>query len=427
MSDKDEREEERDDVAGVSLDEIGFEHADMAEDRPHTHDDELLDAFGDGSHTPIVTDPEDGLPRPADGWVAPAPKLSTKSFLCLEDESQFVELFQEDTSVKNVFLDAITRKPEGARKIMAGRRSAYGPDGEPVPRRTFKPDQVVEMFGIQVVRSGVNGSVVVPVMPIRPRCSNLVRQIIDSSDVDAGGVEVRPMFTYCKAFKSVSGAYLSLMDRAIYACEHRTPRDLISDKEIVRRIKDKIRQGEERVAVMPLLTMPKPENPFEGEETYKVLGATVSCDPKYAPGKKVTITLMNPSAWDGHELNVLYFGRHIQREQFSRLRTDVGFHSILSGEDDYAPEDTSPEDLKAFCESWPLAAEFEYLSTNLENTPRFLANRILQGENLAILAKHRKDAMFALALIRRELKLDIDTTGLRPEHLSYLERTKAHS
>ncbi len=415
--------EGRDDEAGSTVEEIGYTHNDMTEEAHHDHETELFEAFGDGSHTPIVTDPKDGLPRPADNWVAPAPKLSLNSFICLEDTSSYAEVFLEDSgSVKSMLAEAIAKKPEHLKKLLDGKRSMYDESGKTRERREFKPEQVVEKYGYFFAE--ILGKVV-PVMPKRQQCIHLVRQIVDAGDVDAQGEEVRPVYTYCKAFKSTAGSYLSLMDRAVFACEHRSPRDTVSDRYIRERIKAKIKQGEERTALPAMRGEVRVENPFEGEIDFGMMSFSGKCDPTFAPGKKWTVTVMSPSKYMGLAEHMLYVGAGLDRETFVGKRKDIGFHTLLMWPTDFAPEGTPPEDLKVFCEAWPRAARFTYLEGNLERTPKFLKEQMLRGESVAVCAKDLRDAAFGAALLLREFDRELpEGVALRPEHESYLRRTK---
>lgn len=411
--------EERDDEAGVDHDEVGFDHEEMKEDAPFSHEDLYFDAFGDGSNTPIITDPSDGLPRPADDWIAPAPKLSVDKFVCIEDESEYVEVFLEDVGFKSALVESLVYRSEEAREILKSRRSKYDKSGKCVTPRRFKPEMVREVFGIKVAEV-LGGKVVVA--PKRQRCSHLVRQITVAEDIHAGGVEVRPIFTWCKAFKSTSGSYLSLMDKAILSCEHRNPRDLVTENMIVDRIRKKVKEGEEREQVKMMKDAPPMADPFEGEARFDKRWFEGHADPRIAPGVNFRVTVGQPSAYDGEQEHVLYVGKDISRETFARFREDVGVHTFYISAGDYAPDGVDENDLAAFCEAWPSFASFPYLSSNLVQTPIFLKGQLLRGENLYVCAKDERDAMFAFCLIKKALGRDVLFENLRPEHVHYLNR-----
>jgi hypothetical protein len=123
--------------------------------------------------------------------------------------------------------------------------------------------------------------------------------------------------------------------------------------------------------------------------------------------------------------HMLYVGAGIDRETFVGKRKDLGFHTLLMWPTDFAPEGTPPEDLKVFCEAWPRAARFTYLEGNLERTPKFLKEQMMRGESVAVCAKDPRDAAFAAALLIREFDRELpEGVVLRPEHASYLRRTK---
>jgi len=411
--------EERDDEAGVEHEDVGFEHEDMAEDKPFEHEDLYFDAFGEGSNTPIITDPNDGLPRPADDWVAPAPKMSLDTFICLEDESEYVEVFKEDVSGKNVLVESLVYKTDEAREILQSRRSRYDKDGAQITPRRFKPEQVKEVYGIKVVEVLQKNFVVVA--PKRQRCSNLVRQITIAEDIAAGDMVVQPMFTFCKAFKSTSGAYLSLMDKAILSCEHRTPRDIVTEKMIVDRVRRKIKEGNERQQVPVMKSVPT-KNPFEGEMEFSPVEAVFKADPKIAPGVNSVLSVGMPSRYSGKQQHVLYVGRDMNNQVFESIRSDVAFHTIYVDSRDYAPEGVSEADLKEFCDSWPRYASYAYLSNNLISAPRHMRDCLLSGENVYVCAKDERDAMFAYNLILREFGKSELHGNMRAEHINYLNR-----
>ena len=145
----DKKDESGEDIQATRQD-VGASRKDLEKPQPWSRADQYFDAFGEGSNTPIVNDPVDGMPRPADDWVAAAPRLDAE-MVCLEKDALWVELFAEET-VASTFLENLAAvRSEGARKILKSRRSRFNDMGEELPRRTFEKDKVKSLFGLSVV------------------------------------------------------------------------------------------------------------------------------------------------------------------------------------------------------------------------------------------------------------------------------------
>jgi len=191
---------------------------------------------------PLILDPGDGLVRPVDAPVNFAPAFAEDNVVCLADERQYVELFHEELlgrgwSYDPLALDYVLE----ARHVHLGTtedgigfymfvRKGFHPSGAPVDRRTFQPSVVKELWGQKFVCSD-NGAIV-PVRCRRERCKYYARQVYandDEPDPKAHGHRV--YFANCTMRRSVGGAFLSLRDQAIYACDYRDPPDMKTVEE----------------------------------------------------------------------------------------------------------------------------------------------------------------------------------------------------
>ena len=164
----------------------------------------------------------DGLPTQVSMEVGEdhIPALSPETLVCLEDTSQFV------------LRDALGR-----------------------PKQWFEPNQVEQMpNGKWFVRmKDVNAGVVeerlrkkgalCEVVPKRVRCSHYVEQQTQFEHNPAHMAQLR----LCSGRRTVSGAFMSVTDLAMWACSMREPRDLISEERLLQFNKKKREQGETRV------------------------------------------------------------------------------------------------------------------------------------------------------------------------------------
>jgi hypothetical protein len=171
--------------------------------------------------------------------------------VCIEDERQFVEVFDEES--------AGFRSGPAARVIF---RSMYDRDGAANERIVFAKDRVVEKYGHRVVllrddeanviatsrgavTAGGDGPSYAAVRPIRERCKHYLRQVFNNSEQpDRNRHGHLVLYRLCAARRSTGGALMSVMDEAVYACDLRTPRHIESEEQYLdnadrKRLKDK--------------------------------------------------------------------------------------------------------------------------------------------------------------------------------------------
>lgn len=189
-------------------------------DSEHRSDDEVAEQFPIET-IPMIPHPVDGIPVPADErhGIAKAPPFTYEHVVCVEDDRQFVEVFEEE---KPAF-DARLRNGKLGNKLTL--RSRFNDDGSKVERRVFTPEQVEMLFGQRVVKVNTAGYFVL-VRPVRERCIHYKRQVFSNDEVtDEKAYGHKIVFRNCTHRRSVGGAFMSLRDEAVYACDYREPRD----------------------------------------------------------------------------------------------------------------------------------------------------------------------------------------------------------
>jgi hypothetical protein len=204
---------------------------------------------------PMGVDPTDGMPIPLDnGPLALAAPFTIDTVVCVEDEREYVEVWRGENdpgSIENLRdLRAWSRK-RGARLSERSRFDA----GVERDRLRFATDRVTRLFGVTValltrsevavvepqrpwwlrwlrwlLRSGRTCYVVV--RPRRERCRFFKRQVFSNDDQpDATKPGHKIIFSNCTVRRSVGGAFMSLRDEGVYACDYREPYDAASVEE----------------------------------------------------------------------------------------------------------------------------------------------------------------------------------------------------
>lgn len=269
------REEGPDKASAQRADcEVEPGHFDQEGDAGPSFRDEIADAFDPGVITNIFS-PEDGLPVPAaeprEGSLFEAPPLTVEHLVCMEDASRYVELFVEDMMDlgwepldidKNGEVSSMARAPHEVINDLGGPpvvlRARYNRDGTESVRRDFLPEELApfSVFGVAVAVSdeerGGNGDAFL-VRAKRPECVHYRRQVYaNTAEPDPNVAGHRLMARNCMVRKSLGGAFMSLSDEAVYACEYREPRDQASELVHIRRPDEKrITKGARQVAALP--------------------------------------------------------------------------------------------------------------------------------------------------------------------------------
>ena len=183
-------------------------------------EDALQDAF---VTEPIALgiDPVDGMPKPIDGDMSAAfaHPFTYESQLCIEDNRTWVEVFREDLALSPAW---------GSSRYIV--RSRFGDDGRERERERYRPEQVEHRWGKTLVHTDAtssrpSGNADVPryrlVRPIRERCKYYKRQVTPlKNDPDK-----QYCHRLCTIRRSNGGAFMTINDTAIFACDFRDPPD----------------------------------------------------------------------------------------------------------------------------------------------------------------------------------------------------------
>lgn len=198
--------------------------------------------------TLVTTLASDGLPDMSVGdptGDAPPP-LTYDTLVCIEDDREFVEVWLEDVArghrkywkridseIKEPWLTWLLKRSQGD-GLPVGHllRSRYV-NGLEMERRVFKADAVRKAYGCYEVHFNGEGDrpdKYVLVRPKRPVCEHYRVQIFAKSGSSPGEPGHLDIHRNCMARRSIGGAHLGLTDEAVYACQHRSPRDPHSEK-----------------------------------------------------------------------------------------------------------------------------------------------------------------------------------------------------
>jgi hypothetical protein len=227
-------------------------------------DDELHESF------PVEPIPtfigSDGLPAFEDTLTddSQAIPFTWDTQLCVEDDREYVEIFGQELEDRGWSFDdgdddddddlePVWLTPEGD-EVKIDFLSRYNPDGTERTRRTFKPEEVERLWGVMLVK-GPPGSWL-PVRPRRERCKHYCRQVFSNDsqpDPTLPGHQI--VFRVCVARRSNGGAYMSIGNEGIYACDFREPYDDVSSQ--LQDAKDRIKLVDRPdLTKLPLFNMP---------------------------------------------------------------------------------------------------------------------------------------------------------------------------
>jgi len=238
MSDRKALGEQSEKVGG-GMTEVGIDLGAEPQGPPAGPKEVWHDTFV-GEPAKIITDPVDGMPRPDDdGPMPPAPApLSPETLVCLEDDSEWVEVWREEEDSLTNAIGAYGKKHL---------RSQFSVEGIEQVRQTFPPStEISYRWGCPVV---VSGSTITFVRPKRKRCQHLHAFVSPVTDVDVQGKPAEPIFMFCDRFRTVGGAKMSLFDETVTACTERSPADPSSLAKIKARIDSKIEAGKHRTSL----------------------------------------------------------------------------------------------------------------------------------------------------------------------------------
>jgi hypothetical protein len=231
--------------------QVEAEDLDADDELDFGQEDELQDAF---KPEPIqmVESPQDGMPIPVDEQPSTqlnlAPSFSYDNCVCVADDRQYVELFEDELrdrgwKVWNGWLvppDVEIREyDQHAKKEIEdlfAPRCRFNGSGEERERSEYSPDEVKRLWGALCVK--VRQDTWRPVRPIRERCKHYKRQVFAKRGIDQGEFGHYDLYRNCVARRSVGGAFLTVKDEAVYACEYRDPPDEATVKKYLDKYDD---------------------------------------------------------------------------------------------------------------------------------------------------------------------------------------------
>ena len=156
----------------------------------------------------LGTDPQDGLPRPVSSVSmtdSVAPSLSLETFVCMGDESVFVKRNEWGEITLRVMPDQV--RYNCSLGEYRGHLSAE------------------EMYAWSRTTNRAGD---VTVEPLRPQCQHYKRVMTPFENDPV----IRQVTRMCSAQRGEGGEYLSLSDQQVLACEHRFPRDFVSEERL---------------------------------------------------------------------------------------------------------------------------------------------------------------------------------------------------
>jgi hypothetical protein len=167
----------------------------------------------------VAMDPESGLPRVVSAVSmedSKAPPLEPETFVCMGDESAFV--------IRDEWGDVLLSvEPARVRRYTTFTSVGDEIQGWLAPLTSEQRDQA----GCPTaVRGGAD--LWYWVEPLRPQCEHYKRVMTDFEGSD----ENKRVERVCTAQRTEGGEYIALGDTRVYACEHRTPRDFVSEQRL---------------------------------------------------------------------------------------------------------------------------------------------------------------------------------------------------
>jgi hypothetical protein len=175
--------------------------------------------------TGFSRDPQDGLPRMVSRVTTEQTQdtqLTPETFVCMGIDDVFVcrDEYGNET---------LRFSPERVRRFKS--HSSADPEWVvPVSSLTQNEREVLDREG-----EYLSALPVLVVEPLRPPCAHYCRVLTDFEQQS----EISHMERVCKAQRSENGEYISLANTRVYACEHRLPRDFVSEDRL-RRFDEKL-------------------------------------------------------------------------------------------------------------------------------------------------------------------------------------------
>ena len=124
---------------------------------------------------------------------------------------------------------------------------------------TFRPDEVKTRFGTRIAKvpSRTQGSTtsIRARGPVREQCAHYKRQLFANDDQpDPNSAGHRIVFRNCTMRRSVGGAFMSIRDEAVYACDYRSPPSAASSR-MLDELDEKILENSRTRQLVPLFNL----------------------------------------------------------------------------------------------------------------------------------------------------------------------------
>lgn len=175
------------------------------------------------------TDPQDGMPRSASTLSMEdtlAPALDPDTFICMGDESAFV--------VRDGWGNVLVSVDSSRVKWFHG-KALYGIEAGWLASLT--EDERKLAGNPQPVMGGAEFWF--SVEALRPQCEHYCRVMTDFEGSDVN----KRVERVCTAQRTEGGEYIALGDTRVYACEHRSPRDFVSEERLRKFDADRVSEG----------------------------------------------------------------------------------------------------------------------------------------------------------------------------------------
>jgi hypothetical protein len=236
--------------------ETGASRNEGVEDSEFQKADEIHESFPVEPLTPFIAPdglPSFNMPTPEETEAIP---FTYETVVCVEDDREFVELFHEELEDRGWYGDenGWTSPASFGAEITLVVRSRHDDEGLDRERLVFKPQEAEHRWGVWLIDVGAGRWT--PVRMRRERCEHYRRQVFSNDDVpnpEEFGHQL--VFRNCTARRSNGGAYLSLRDEGIYACDYRKPYDEPSCGRQDRIDSKKLREQPHKIRV-PLFGLP---------------------------------------------------------------------------------------------------------------------------------------------------------------------------
>lgn len=168
--------------------------------------------------TGVGTDPQDGMPRISSAVSmedSKAPPLEPDTFVCMGDESVFV--------IADQWGEPLIRLERGrARRFM-------WPDGRNGWLASLS-EKEREQAHLPICVTGSGDQWWFEVHPLRAQCEHYRRVMVDFEGDHQS--PIRLVERSCAAQVSETGEFMSLGNTRVHACEHRSPRDFVSEERL---------------------------------------------------------------------------------------------------------------------------------------------------------------------------------------------------